>query len=91
MELNKVFIFVMVLSGCSGGRGVLVAITHEPTLATEVHKIVKGKTTKEEVLKRFGTPDIEANVTNSTINPNFPPVLMYGMTYELAGVPTRAD
>ncbi|MCI0400377.1 MAG: hypothetical protein L0Z68_03620 [Gammaproteobacteria bacterium] len=91
MKLNKVFIFVMALSGCSSGRGVLVAITHEPTLATEVPKIMKGRTTKGEVLKHFGMPDIEADGANSTVNANMPLVLMYGATYELAGVPIRPN
>ncbi|MCI0557020.1 MAG: hypothetical protein MN733_00880, partial [Nitrososphaera sp.] len=93
MNLKILSAIALVLSGCNppGARGVLIAITHEPTLATAVYKIVKGKTTKEEVLKRFGTPDIAADGANTKVSPNFPPVLMHSMIYELSGVPVLAD
>lgn len=45
---------------------------HNPPLATNVSRIVKGQTTRAEILKYFGIPDIEADGANSKVNSTGP-------------------
>jgi hypothetical protein len=45
---------------------------HDPPLSRNVGKIVKGKTTREEILRIFGPPEIEADGPNAKASPNLP-------------------
>lgn len=66
---------VLALVGC--GAGLPPKFLHEPALATNVPQIVKGQTTKEEVLEYFGMPDIEAHGAHSKVSSNMALILMY--------------
>lgn len=61
---------------------------HDPPLAHNVPQIVKGQTTRDEILQYFGPPDIEADGANSIVNPNMPIIRMYK---ELSGWPLYRD
>jgi len=45
---------------------------HNPPLSRNVSKIIKGQTTKEDVIRLFGPPDIEADGPTAKASPNLP-------------------
>ncbi|MCI0400374.1 MAG: hypothetical protein L0Z68_03605 [Gammaproteobacteria bacterium] len=76
LMFHTVLIVVMLaLVGCDGG--LRYKFVHEPTLATNAPKIVKGQTTRKEILKYFGPPDIEADGAQSKVSSNMPLIMMY--------------
>lgn len=63
------------LVGCI--QGIPYKFIHQPVLAANVPKIIKGQTTREQILKFFGPPDIEADGAQSKVNSNMPLIMMY--------------
>jgi hypothetical protein len=55
----RVVLGVVLLAGC-GGCIIHGQCVHDPPLARNVRNIVRGQTTKEQVLGYFGIPDLEA-------------------------------
>jgi hypothetical protein len=49
-----------------------VRLVHEPALAANIDKLVKGTTSKHDVLRYFGLPDFEVNGSNVTIHRGSP-------------------
>ncbi len=60
----------LVLGACAiaGNQSVL----HNPPLGKGLTMIEKGRTTRDDVLKLFGTPDVEADGPRIKIGPNHP-------------------
>jgi hypothetical protein len=53
-------------------------LVHNPPLGRNVHQIVRGQTTKSQILARFGLPDIEADGSRSKVNANTPLAIWWG-------------
>jgi len=49
-----------------------VTMAHKPALGVNVGKLIKGRTTKAEVMQLFGEPDVHAIGPESRANPNMP-------------------
>lgn len=67
------FAAYVIVSSCSMLSGCPIPIykvhVHNPPLARNVPRIVKGKTTLAQIIQFFGKPDIEADGPNAKANP----------------------
>ena len=59
---------------------------HTPPLATNVAKVVKGQTTRGDVLRMFGPPDIEADGPTAKANDSLPRFRMLTETGAKVGI-----
>lgn len=60
----------------------LKQFAHSPRLATNVHRLQIGQTTKSEVFKYFGFPDIEADAATSRVNLGGPLASFWGKHFK---------
>ncbi|MCI0557352.1 MAG: hypothetical protein MN733_02575 [Nitrososphaera sp.] len=67
-------IFVILWCLCLKGCPIPIDIkwVHDPVLAKNVPRLIKGKTTREEVVRYLGPPDVEVDGTNVKANPAAP-------------------
>jgi len=77
MDVRKKFvgfvsatILFCVFSGCT--YTYRERVVHSPILASNVPKLVKGTTTRSEVMQWFGVPDLQADGSRITLYPESP-------------------
>jgi hypothetical protein len=64
-------LFLLIISGIpfsSLGCVPLKQFNHAPPLATNIHRIEVGRSTRRDVFQYFGSPDIEADSTITRVN-----------------------
>lgn len=67
IRMLRVVSAVLLMAGC-GGCIFHDRCVHDPPLARNVPKIVRGQTTRAQILQYFGVPDLEAHGSTVTLH-----------------------
>jgi len=71
-EVYIILLCILLISGCSITSSKHFRFIHSPPLANGVPKIVEGQTTKDEIIKYYGVPDLEVDGTTIILHPETP-------------------
>jgi hypothetical protein len=77
-------LLLIAVVGCTMSKSNSQTFTHEPPLAAGMTRLVKGITTRNEVLRYFGEPDLEVAGSVVTIAPDGPMRRIAVMASEMA-------